>query len=244
MTRSVVSERIALSFDGIPTDDKSRLEMLARTAKEVGIGHLSMGGGLGNAEGWLYCSRLAGRYSQPWMADAKIHDTPEKVAQTMRTLKFLWTPPEAVTVHLASGEEAVRAAREVAGDEVRVLGVTVLNSVKQDEAFASYGGPLDAVINRMARMAVATDLDGVVVPPQYVEAIKRDPETASLFTVVDTTSGMALEDSVEVLATPAASALGDGADLVVVGGGTLSPSVDPSLMYRQLVQRVEGALDR
>lgn len=241
MTEISVAERITLSFDDVPAYDKARLESVAKSARAAGIGCVSMGGGLAATEGWVYCSRLAGRHGHEWIADTKINDTPGRVAKTVENLRLLWTPPESITVHLTAGEEALRAAREAAGNTVQLLGVTVLHSLADDEVQRQYGEPVVEVVERLAQLAAATDLDGVVVPLQQVGLVKEDTKTMHLHTVVDMTDGFSNEGAIGTYAAKVASALRDGADRVVVGSPHLQAG-SSGQAYHQLVQEVDGIL--
>ena len=111
--------------------------------------------------------------------DLKLHDIPNTVARAARQAAVLGA--DLLDVHVAAGEEAMRAAvsavREAApaGRAPLLLGVTVLTSAQRVDAG---GEPLDpaglvtAVVER-AQRAQAAGLDGVVAPAAAIAEIGR-----------------------------------------------------------------------
>ncbi len=92
-------------------------------------------------------------------ADLKFHDIPATVAAAVRQLRD--SGATLLTVH---GERAVvEAAAEHSGEQLRILAVTVLTSMsQQDLTDSGIATPLDELVRRRAGMAVAAGADGVV----------------------------------------------------------------------------------
>lgn len=105
--------------------------------------------------------------------DLKLHDIPSVVASALRVMAKhrVWM----TTVHTQGGLEMMRQAKEAAGKELLVVGVTVLTSLSTASWRALYpeSPPLPQVAARLARRAWQAGLDGVVCSPREVGHIKQ-----------------------------------------------------------------------
>lgn len=161
--------------------------------------------------------------------DLKLHDIPNTVAGAVRAALLL--APAMLTLHAGAGTAALEAARRAAGDgpgRPLLVGVTVLTSV---DAAALHGvgvagGPRQQVL-RLARLAMAAGLDGLVCGPQEV-AMLRDALGAAPVLVVPGVrpAGSAAGDQARV-ATPGEAARA-GADWIVVGR-PITEAPDPAV---------------
>lgn len=172
--------------------------------------------------------------------DLKLHDIPATMAGAVRSAIALGV--EWLTVHASAGPAAMRAVSEAAsGSETTLLGVTVLTSMDGSElaAIGVEGAPADAV-ERLARMATQSGLSGLVCSPHECARL-RAALGASVRLVVPgiRPAGAALGD--QKRASTPASAIRDGADLLVVGR-PIRDAADPIAAARSVVAEIADAL--
>jgi len=117
----------------------------------------------------------------PIFLDLKLHDIPNTVAGAMRAIVPL--QPHILTVHAGGGQAMMQAAREAAAENAdklklrrpRIVGVTVLTSLDdQDLAAVGQSVPVSDQVKRLALLARASGLDGVVCSPHEIEALRRE----------------------------------------------------------------------
>jgi orotidine-5'-phosphate decarboxylase len=154
----------------------------------------------------------------PVFLDVKLHDIPNTVAGALRALLPLG--PALVNVHASGGLAMMRAAAETTAEftpRPKVLGVTVLTSLGAEDLAATgvSDRPIDQV-TRLARLAAAAGLDGVVCSPQEIAAVRKacGPEFL-IVTPGVRPAGADLSDQKRVM-TPK-EAMDAGADLLVIG---------------------------
>jgi orotidine-5'-phosphate decarboxylase len=150
--------------------------------------------------------------------DLKLHDIPNTVAGAIRSISSLG--PDLLTIHAAGGPAMLRAAAEAAASLAgapTLLAVTVLTSMDRVE-LASVGisaSPAEQV-SRLASLAVASGIKGLVCSPEEVRELRRSlPPGTLLVTPGIRPAGASTGDQKRV-ATPAA-ALAAGATHIVVG---------------------------
>src|SRR6266540_4266487 len=84
--------------------------------------------------------------------DLKLHDIPETVSRAVATAATLGA--ELLTVHTAGGAEMLRRAAEAAAGRVKILGVTVLTSLTdQDLRADGIDGGVGPTVARRAALA-------------------------------------------------------------------------------------------
>lgn len=156
----------------------------------------------------------------PIFLDLKLHDIPNTVAGGIASLMRLEPLPTIVNVHASGGKAMMEAAaRAVGGAATRIIAVTLLTSLSQDDA-AEIG--FDAARStaehtaELALLAMASGLDGVVCSPDDAAGI-RAACGAQFLTVVP---GIRPEGSPsgdqKRIATPQ-NARSAGADILVIG---------------------------
>jgi orotidine-5'-phosphate decarboxylase len=252
-------ERIILSID---TSGREDAERLAAVAQQAGARLVKMGLELSSATSWSYCSELAERHGLGWVADAKLDDIPHTVAGkgtqdsggTVKNIAGLAHPPFGITIHTTAGLEAMRKAQQVAGD-VKMLGVTVLTSISDEECYAMYGPVFDpeqppsahrmsafrrATVMRLARSAARAGLAGFVSSPLEVSMIKSDPETQGLFAMIPGTRSEGVDHGDQSRVATPGEAIEDGADLLVIGR-QITQAENPAAAYQALVTEIEAA---
>ena len=237
MSELSARERIILSID---TSRREDAERLAAVAQAAGARFVKLGLELSSAESWLYCSRLAARHGLDWVSDAKLDDIPNTVVGAVKNISGLSHPPFGITMHTTAGIEAMQAAQEAAGP-VKMLGVTVLTSIKGEEAERLYRVPVQEKVMELARDAASAGVAGVVSSPMEVGMIKGDPETAHLFAMIPGTRSVAADHGDQARVTTPGAAIQDGADLLVIGR-QITQAEDPALAYEALVAEIQGAL--
>ena len=98
--------------------------------------------------------------------DLKWHDIPNTVRGAVGQARSLGV--DMVTVHALGGGSMLEAAKEAAGPDLAVVAVTVLTSHTPGsfgEAVGRDSPDLAAEVERLARAALASGLDGVVASP-------------------------------------------------------------------------------
>jgi orotidine-5'-phosphate decarboxylase len=150
--------------------------------------------------------------------DLKYHDIPNTVASACRAAAALgvWM----LNVHALGGRAMMQAAREAlagAAQRPRLIAVTVLTSMAQPDLLevGLSGSPEDSVL-RLARLAQASGLDGVVCSAREAPALRA--ACGPGFTLVTPgirPAGAARDDQKRVV-TPR-DAIGCGADYLVIG---------------------------
>lgn len=149
--------------------------------------------------------------------DLKLHDIPNTVSRAVAAARELGV--DFLTVHTTGGTPMMDAAAEAAGDDLTLLGVTVLTSMAVSDIEAVWARELDSLrdeVVRLARLAKASGIAGVVASPMEALTLKR-LVGADLVVV---TPGIRLggddaHDQARV-ATPSEAAAA-GADYLVVG---------------------------
>ena len=162
----------------------------------------------------------------PVFLDLKLHDIPNTVAEGLRALLALSPPPAIVNVHATGGPAMLRAAAEAVEGRARLVAVTVLTALGEDDlsAIGVAGPPREAVL-RLARLAKACGLDGVVCSPSEVTDI-RAALGEDFLTIVPgiRPAGVGLDDQKRAATPQAAQAA--GADILVIGR-PITKAADP-----------------
>ncbi len=155
--------------------------------------------------------------------DLKFHDIPNTVAKAVAAATRL--DVQMLTIHAGGGSEMMRAAEKAAQDTARelgrpaplVLGVTVLTSM-DSAALTELGGETDvaAQVERLARLAAASGLRGLVCSPLELVALRKFlPPTMELVTPGIRTGAEKADDQKRTLSPREAMAA--GASWLVIG---------------------------
>ena len=208
------------------------------------VGGYKVGSQLFTSEGPSVVRALVERGDRVFL-DLKFHDIPNTVAGAVAAATDLgvWM----VNVHAGGGPAMLAAAKQAAqeaaerrgGTPPLVIAVTVLTSM--DEATLRKVGvnhaPIEQV-ERLARMTQAAGLDGVVVSPQEVAAIRRACGPSFVVVTPGIRGGTATSgpDDQRRTATPA-GAIAAGSSFLVIGR-PITGAADP----RDAAQRMAAEI--
>lgn len=155
--------------------------------------------------------------------DLKLHDIPNTVAGAVRSA--LRHGVQMMTVHTSGGREMMARAAETArqaSEELErprpiLLGVTVLTSLKgPDLAEVGMAADVVAQVVRLAGLAKAAGLDGVVCSPQEIEVLRREFGKDLVIVTPGIRPLWAAAQDQKRIMTPA-EAVVKGADYLVIG---------------------------
>jgi orotidine-5'-phosphate decarboxylase len=196
----------------IDTPDLERAQTIAaRVAKHVG--GIKLGLEFFSANGRAGVHEMA-KLGLPIFLDLKLHDIPNTVAKAVQALRPL--NPAILTVHAAGGRAMMEDAKAAAPTGTKVVGVTVLTSLDQNDLAAAgvSGDPHDQVM-RLTASAREAGLDGVVCSGAEVKAAhKLWPGGFFIVPGVRPSNGDASDQKRVV--TPR-QALDNGASILIVG---------------------------
>ena len=104
------------------------------------------------------------------MIDGKWYDIPNTVANYTKRLEGLNVAY--YTVHASGGIEMIRAAKKVAPN-TKLLAITILTSMNDDEVIAVYDASRVESILRLAKVALAAGADGLVCSPADTAMLRQ-----------------------------------------------------------------------
>lgn len=166
----------------------------------------------------------------PIFLDLKLHDIPNTVAAAMQSLHVL--EPAIMTVHASGGRAMMEDAKAAAGENTKVVAVTMLTSLdERDMARTGIEGTPHDHVMRLAELAQASGLDGIVCSGKEVKAV-HDQWKDGFFVVPGLRpAGAAIGDQKRVV-TPR-QARDDGASVLVIGR-PISRADDPLAAARDI----------
>ncbi len=104
--------------------------------------------------------------------DLKFHDIPNTVHETI--LGFNDCKIDMLTVHLSGGEEMLKKAM-IAGKSInaKVIGVSILTSLKEKDSLALFDKKLKDQISNLFKIAVKANIDGIVCSPHELKTANK-----------------------------------------------------------------------
>lgn len=166
----------------------------------------------------------------PIFLDLKLHDIPNTVAAAMQSIHVL--EPAIVTVHATGGRAMMEDAKAAAGENTRVVAVTMLTSLdERDLARTGVTGSAHDQVLRLAELAEAAGLDGIVCSGQEVGAVHKQWKKGFFVVPGLRPAGASAGDQKRVV-TPR-QARDDGASVLVIGR-PISRADDPVAAARAI----------
>jgi orotidine-5'-phosphate decarboxylase len=172
--------------------------------------------------------------------DLKLHDIPNTVGGAVRAAGSLGV--HMLTVHASGGTEMLETARAAARDELRLVAVTVLTSLDALELGRSWGRQVGSVheeTRRLAALAKAAGLDGVVAGVSDAAGIRAEVGEDFMLVLPGIRLGGEGSDDQRRVGTPAA-AVRAGADYLVIGR-PVTHADDPSAALQTFLAEVDRA---
>lgn len=177
----------------------------------------------------------------PIFLDLKLHDIPNTVAGGMRALMTLDPAPAIVTVHAGGGAAMMGAAVDAVAGRCKVIAVTVLTSLNDDD-LADIGFVPDkdtkAHATSLAQLAQSSGLDGVVCSSFDIEMIKKATSSEFLTIVPGIRPAGGDVGDQKRIATPG-TAVSAGADVLVIGR-PITQASSPAEAAKGLFAEVEA----
>jgi orotidine-5'-phosphate decarboxylase len=210
-----MKDKICLVLD---VDSREHALSLVRSLHDL-TGMFKVGLQLFTAEGPSLVRDILATGSKVFL-DLKFHDIPNTVRNA--ALEAARLGVSMITIHTSGGRAMMRAVREeldkkVTGPKPLVVGVTVLTSL-DDAGLKEIGvdSTTDSQVVRMAKLAEASGLDGVVCSPHEIRNIREAVRpTFKIVTPGIRLPGQSADDQ-QRTATPH-EAIAAGADYIVLG---------------------------
>lgn len=219
---------IIIALD-LPVDAARRLLDQVPDARWVKVGSI-----LFSREGPALLGELQARGLKVFL-DLKWHDIPHTVSEAVAVARELGVAM--ATVHTLGGSAMMTGAVAAAGDQLGIVGVTVLTSHTPESFAEAVGRPapgLLADVERLARLAQVAGLRGVVCSPLEVSRVRERWGPGGWIVVPGIRRpGDAVGDQVRT-AGPA-EAVAAGATHLVVGRPILL-APDPAAAFREMVR--------
>ena len=184
----------------------------------------------------------------PLFLDIKLHDIPNTVAGAIRSVVPL--SPTYITLHASGGRAMMQAAAEAAASEAdkrgvprpKLLGVTVLTSLDVGDLDAvGQGMEVSAQVERLARLAESSGLDGVICAPTEIVRLRRILKPTSVLMVPGIRpAGSEAGDQKRVMTPKEAMELG-ATHLVI--GRPITGAADPAAAARAIAGELGLTLD-
>ena len=165
--------------------------------------------------------------------DLKWHDIPSTVAGAVSAAPALGV--SLATVHTLGGSAMLQAAARASGDQLALVGVTVLTSYDEASYAQAIGRSdvsLDAEVARLAGVARTAGLHGVVCSPREIGLVRREWSGSPLI-VVPGIRRRSDPPGDQIRVSTAGDAARDGATHLVVGRPLLHAN-DPAAVLREL----------
>ena len=141
--------------------------------------------------------------------DLKLHDIPNtvnKAVEEIAQFNILMT-----TIHLQGGAEMIEAAKSAAGS-TKILGVSLLTSLDENDTSELYGNSFDDQFTKLITLAKSSSVDGIVCSPKELISL---PDLNKKKVVPGIRNTQTNDDQKRTMTSQEAYA--QGADYIVVG---------------------------
>ncbi len=175
----------------------------------------------------------------PIFLDLKLHDIPTTVAQGLLSLLKLSPAPAIMNVHCSGGFDMMKAAKDAVGDRVKLIGVTILTSLSNENIWTTGfdARKTDEHTLNLARLALEAGLDGVVCSPLDLASIRTSLPRKFLTIVPGIRPTDASSHDQKRIATPRA-AMAAGANFLVIGRAITS-APDPAAAAAAILESLQ-----
>lgn len=208
------------------------------------VGYFKVGLQLLTSVGTPQVVKLLHNLGSEIFLDGKFNDIPNTVAGASAAVSRFGVAM--FNVHASAGIAAMAAAVKNKGNS-KVLAVTVLTSLGEDNAHLIFGAPSKAKVIQFARDAVLAGVDGIICSPQELKILGEQKELAGLLKI---TPGVRPEwaatgDQKRVM-TPSEAILA-GATALVIGRPITNPPESigsPVEAVKLITAEIYNALER
>ena len=141
--------------------------------------------------------------------DLKLHDIPNtvnKAVEEIAQFNILMT-----TIHLQGGAEMIEAAKSAAGN-TKILGVSLLTSLDENDTSELYGNSFDDQFMKLITLAKSSSVDGIVCSPKELISLH---DLSKIKVVPGIRNTQTNDDQKRTMTSQEAYA--QGADYIVVG---------------------------
>ena len=160
------------------------------------------------SEGWKILDLISERGFEIFL-DLKLHDIPNTVAKSIKKISNFNVA--LTTVHLSGGISMLEAASSEKGN-IKILGVSILTSLSQNEIFQITDTNFDVYFSNLISIASSSNVDGVVCSPNELDRLKNFKK---LKVVPGIRNDISDDDQKRVMTST--EAYHKGADFIVVG---------------------------
>jgi orotidine-5'-phosphate decarboxylase len=151
-----------------------------------------------------------------WRAfmDVKLSDIPNTVGKSSLAVSSMgvrW-----FNVHASAGTEAIKAA-VASRSSSKVLGVTVLTSIDDDECVSIFGDKPGKKVMYFAEKLLKANADGIICSPKEMEILRADDSFNHLFTATPGVRPKTADVNDQKRIMTPGEAIAKGADYLVIG---------------------------
>jgi orotidine-5'-phosphate decarboxylase len=234
---TVNSDRIIIALDVQTKDEGIALVSRLKDAKTFKVGLE-----LFTAEGPALFRKLRALRKDVFL-DLKLHDIPNTVAGAVRSA--FKHGVRMMTVHASGGREMMAKAAEAArtaaeagkGAKPILLGVTILTSLKgADLEEVGMSPDVTGQVLRLAGLAAAAGMDGVVCSPREIEVLRKEYGRELIIVTPGIRPVWAAAQDQKRIMTPA-EAVDKGADYLVIGR-PITGAPSPNEAFLRIVEEL------
>ncbi|MDA9864892.1 orotidine-5'-phosphate decarboxylase [Pelagibacterales bacterium] len=172
----------------------------------------------------------------PMFIDLKLFDIPNTTKSALQGI--LASEPELTTLHISGGSEMLRDCvdiRDSNKSKTKLIGVTVLTSFDENGIKeVGLNSSLSDQVIKLARLAVANKLDGIVCSPHEIKIIRSEIND-SLKLIVPGIRNNEDNSNDQKRTMSAKEAVEAGADILVIGR-PITKALDPAKAAQKIFQ--------